>query len=253
MEATGKAITREDYASRKPGWERELFDIARRIRNGKVPVVLVFEGAQGSGMHKAIFELTEKMDPRIYTVRTSGPVREHEASRPWMWRYWMMTPARGELAIFDESWYRHVLGERASGAVKKKEVRARYDEIMSFERQLIDDGVILVKLFFVIDEKTAWRRLARAEKAGAPHLKRRRRNLKRFAEWREAADEMLERTSTDRSPWHVVPSKAERFARARTFEIVIEALRRVLDDRKVPLPAAVAAASRPSETSAAKS
>ncbi len=249
MEALDKPITREEYSSRKPGWERELFDIARRVRAGKVPVVLVFEGAQGSGMHRAIYELTEKMDPRIYTVRHTTPVREHEATRPWMWRFWMMTPARGELAIFDESWYLHVLGERASGAVKKKEARARYEEILSFERQLVADGTVLVKLFFQIDEKTAKKRLAKAEKAGAPHIKRRKKNLKSFGAWREAADEMLERTSTDRAPWHLIPSKDERFARARTFEIVIESLRRALDERKIPLPAAVSAAARPSEMS----
>ncbi|MEZ0227215.1 MAG: polyphosphate kinase 2 family protein [Planctomycetota bacterium] len=249
MEGLDEPISREEYAARKPGWERELFDIVRRVKNGKVPVILVCEGAQGSGMHRAIFELTEKMDPRVYTVRHTMPAREHESTRPWMWRFWMMTPARGDFAIFDESWYLHVLGERASGAVKKKEVRARYDEILSFERQLVADGTVLIKLFFQIDEKTARKRLEKAEKAGATHLKRRRKNLKRFPQWREAADEMLERTSTDRAPWHVIPAKEPRFARSRTFEIVIESLRRALDERKIPLPAAVPAAAKPAEVS----
>src|SRR5581483_9105938 len=108
-------ITREQYAARKVGWERELFDIARRIKAGKVPVVLVFEGAQGAGMGRAIYELTEKMDPRIYVVRPIAPARGFEKTRPWLWRFWMATPARGEIAIFDESWYLHVLGDRANG------------------------------------------------------------------------------------------------------------------------------------------
>ncbi|HZU95534.1 MAG TPA: hypothetical protein VFF73_02420 [Planctomycetota bacterium] len=228
------ALTREDYASRREGWERELLDLTRRIRVGKVPVVIVFEGAQGAGMGRAIFDLTEKMDPRAYVVRPIAPERGFERSRPWLWRFWMATPARGEISIFDESWYLRVLGDRANGDVKKSEWRAAYHEIEAFERNLIDDGTILVKLFFTIDRKTAKRRYLRAKRVGAPHLARRRRNLARFPKWQKAADEMLERTSTDRAPWHVIPAKNERFARGRMFEILIEALKRGLDERHVP-------------------
>jgi len=245
MDAKNAPITREEYATRKQHWERELFDLTRRVKAGRVPVAIVFEGAQGAGMGRAIYELTEKMDPRVYTVHPIAPARGFEQKYPWMWRFWMKIPARGEIGIFDESWYLHVLGDRASGKLRKKEVRARYGEIASFERQLIADGTILIKLFFLIDEKTARRRYERAVEAGAANLKRRKKNLSLYKEWREAADEMLERTSTESSPWHVVPAREERFARARTFEIVIASLRQALDERKIPLPVAAPATPRP--------
>jgi len=229
--ASGDAITKEEYSQRKQGWERSLFALTRRIKTGDVPVILVFEGAQGAGMGRAIFDLTERIDPRLYTVHAITPPRGYEKGRPWLWRFWMATPARGSIAIFDESWYLHVLGDRANEKVKKREVRARYEEILSFERQLQEEGAILVKLFFLIDEKTARRRFRRAEKAGAPRLKRWKRNLARFSEWHEAADEMLERTSTASAPWHVIPAKESLFARARAFEVVIEGLGRGLDER----------------------
>jgi polyphosphate kinase 2 (PPK2 family) len=229
-------ISREDYASRRDGWDRELFKLTRRLRAGSVPVVVVFEGAQGAGMGRAIFELTERMDPRIYTVHAVGPPRGFERSRPWLWRFWMALPARGSFAIFDESWYLRVLGDRANRTVRKKEWRAAFEEIAAFERQLQDDGAVLIKIFFEIDKKTARRRLRRAERAGAPRIKRWRRNFARFDAWREAADEMLERTSVERSPWRVIPANDERSARAQMFEVVIDALGRALDERTVPQP-----------------
>jgi polyphosphate kinase 2 (PPK2 family) len=178
-------------------------------------------------------------------VRPIAPARGFEKAHPWLWRFWMASPARGEISIFDESWYLRVLGDRANGDADKSEWRAAYHEIESFERNLIDDGTILIKLFFTIDAQTAKRRFRRAQKAGAAHLKRRKRNLARFARWQRAADEMLERTSTDRAPWHVIAAKSERFARGRTFELVIEALKRGLDERHVPQVAAPPAVTAP--------
>jgi polyphosphate kinase 2 (PPK2 family) len=239
------ALEREEYAARRPSFERELFDLVRRSRAAGVSVVIVFEGIDGAGKGRAIYDLTEKLDPRVVAVHPIQPPRNHEKERPWLWRFWMATPARGEISIFDESWYRRVLVERVENEVRRAEWRAAYDEINHLERALVEDGVVLVKCFLYIDKKTQKKRIARAARAGARKLKAWKRRNRRHERWHAAALEMLERTSTTYAPWTCIPACSERFARAKVFETVISTLRNALDERNVPLLAPVAAAAPP--------
>ncbi|MBI3725187.1 hypothetical protein HY251_14750 [bacterium] len=247
------SLTREEYAARKPNFERELFDIVRRSRQAGIPIIVLFEGLEGAGKGRAIYDLTEKVDPRVATVYPIGPARAYERERPWLWRFWMKLPGRGEIAIFDESWYRRLLVERVERKVRRKEWRAAQDEIPHFERALVDDGAILVKLFLYVDERTQKRRIARAERRGQPGLGPWRRQNRKFSRWEEAIEEMLERTSTKEASWSIVAARCGRFARAQVFETVISDVRRALDERGVPLLAPPVAAAPPASRTASSS
>jgi len=239
------SLTREEYAARKPNFERELFDLVRRSRAAGVPIVIVFEGMEGAGKGRAIYDLTEKVDPRVATVYPIGPARAYERERPWLWRFWMKLPGRGEIAILDESWYRRVLVERVERTARKSEWRAAYDEIVQLEQALADEGAILVKLFLYLDEKTQRRRIRRARRRGQPGIGAWRRQNERYDRWMKAVEEMLERTSTELAPWTVVPSCCPRFTRAHVFETVISDVRRALDRMGVPFLAPPVAAAPP--------
>src|SRR3954470_13140169 len=131
----GQKLSREDYAARREDLERRLFELVRRAKAGGIPVLVVFEGFETAGKGRAIFTLTERLDPRAATViPIHARPRAYERERPWMWRFWMRTPARGDMAVFDTSWYGRVLGDRVLGRVKKREWRNAYEEIESFER-----------------------------------------------------------------------------------------------------------------------
>ena len=104
-----QAISKEDYDKQFPLLERELGECQRLARAAGVPVIVVFEGWDASGKGTIINRLTQAIDPRGFKVHPILPPNETERFHPWMWRFWNKLPAAGDWAIFDRSWYRHVL------------------------------------------------------------------------------------------------------------------------------------------------
>jgi polyphosphate kinase 2 (PPK2 family) len=238
-----ETLSREAYTARRQELERRLFDVVRRAKAGSIPILVVFEGFETAGKGRAIFTLTERLDPRVVTVIPVNPKpRAYERERPWMWRFWMRTPARGDMAVFDTSWYGRVLSDRVLGRVKKREWRAAYEEIESFERMLVQDGAVLIKLFLSIDAQTQRQRIKKLAKRGASvQVRRARRQSRAFAKWAAAVEEMLARTSTAEAPWTIVPGRDSRLARVKVFEAIVGELERVCAERGVPaLPEHVA-------------
>ena len=90
------------------------------------------------------------LDPRGFTVHSARGPTEEQAFYPFLWRFWNRTPTRGRLAIFDRSWNRKVVTDRIEGQVKGRRLRQAFEDIGSFERQLTDEGVVIVKCFLDI-------------------------------------------------------------------------------------------------------
>src|SRR5882672_5475355 len=122
--------------------------------------VIAFEGWDAAGKGGAIRRLTEKLDPRGFHVWPIGPPTPEEQGRHYLYRFWNKLPERGQLAIFDRTWYGRVLVERVERLIKKPVWKRAYDEINEFERMLIDDGVRVVKIFLHITPDEQLRRFA---------------------------------------------------------------------------------------------
>lgn len=178
--------------------------------------VIVFEGWDAAGKGGAIRRLTAMMDPRGYKVWPISAPSEEEKRHHYLWRFWGKTPGRGEVCVFDRSWYGRVLVERVEGLARPAEWRRAYEEINAFERMLTDDGVRLAKFFLHIDRKTQLRRFkARQEdpfkqyKLGPEDW----RNRSKWKRYEKAIQEMLDRTHRPDAPWHVVAANDKRHAR----------------------------------------
>ena len=144
-----------------------------------------------------------------------------------MRRFWNALPADGLFAIYDHSWYRRVLADRIDGAVSPLACERAYEEILEFERMLVEAGAVIVKFWMHIDreeQKRRFRRLTKhpstAWKVGKPE----RRQHRRTTSWAAAAEEMFERTGTAAAPWTVVEATHARFARVKVFQTVVEAV-----------------------------
>jgi len=94
------------------------------------------------GQGTAISALTQRLDPRGFKLYPVTAPRTYEQQRPWLWRFWLKVPNRGEMVIFDRSWYFRVLDERVEGTIPEKEWRQAYQDIVEFERMLADDGTV---------------------------------------------------------------------------------------------------------------
>jgi polyphosphate kinase 2 (PPK2 family) len=132
--------------------------LQRQVKALGIPVVVVFESWSAAGKGTLINELILPLDPRGFTVHSASGPTEEEAFYPFLWRFWKRTPTRGRLAIFDRSWNRRVVTDRVDGQVKGKRLRQAFEDIRSFERQLADEGVVIVKCFLHISKKGQKRR-----------------------------------------------------------------------------------------------
>ncbi len=203
----------------------ELLKAELRTREAKRSVVIAFEGWDAGGKGGAIKRLTEKLDPRGFVVHPIGAPSDEEKRRHWLWRFWTKLPERGRWAIFDRSWYGRVLVERVEGLAKKKAWKRAYREINEFERQLVDDGAIVMKLFLAITKDEQMRRFQEREndpfkrwKIGPEDW----RNREHWDEYVEAAEQMFAETSTDVAPWKVVGGNRKWHARVEVLRHVLK-------------------------------
>jgi polyphosphate:AMP phosphotransferase len=235
-----RKITREAYRAAMPGLEQRLGELQRQAWDQRLPVVVVFEGWSAAGKGTLINRLILPLDPRGFRVHSTGEPSPDEQRRPFLWRFWGRTPARGRMSIFDRAWYRRVLTERMRGDLPESALGEAFDEIRDFERKLADDGTVLVKFFLHIDRKEQKKRLAAL--AREPGLKWRVteadwRQQRQYGRWVRAIDQMLEATDSDLAPWTVVEAHHERYARVKIFQTCIRALEAALEKARLPEPA----------------
>jgi polyphosphate kinase 2 (PPK2 family) len=193
--------------------------------------LIVLEGWDAAGKGGAIQRMTSGWDPRHFRVWPIAAPTPEEKARHFLWRFWTRLPGRGEIAVFDRSWYGRVLVERVEGFAREEEWRRSYDEINDFEAQQAADGTAIVKLFFHVTQEMQDERL----RARLAHPWKRWklspedfRNRAKRGDYVTAIEEMFDRTSTDRAPWRVVDGNNKKAARIAALTIVAGGLEAAL-------------------------
>lgn len=217
------------------GLERKLARLQREARTLQAPVMIVFEGWDAAGKGTLINDLLMPLDPRGFNAWFTKEPSEEEYFRPFLWRFWLKTPAKGRIALFDESWYRRVTQERADKAVSRDEWENAYEDIRSFERQLADDGVLIVKFFLHISKKEQKKRLEKLDENPSTSWRvteKDWKNHKRYEDLVKIYEEMIERTDAEYAPWTVVEANDGKFAKLKIYSTVAERLEKRLAEVK---------------------
>ena len=212
----------------------KLDDLQRAVYEAKIPVMVVIEGWDAAGKGDTIEKLVGRLDPRGYKVHPIYAPNVEEQLRPFLWRFWTKIPGRGEIAIFDRSWYHRVLVERVEDRIPRWAWQSAYNEISQFERMLADDGMVIVKFWLHISEQEQRRRFKKIEKSKYDAWRITKQDWKaheQYQEYLEAAEEMLERTNTAYAPWTVVEATDKHWRRIKVFRTLIEAVQGALDAR----------------------
>ncbi len=166
-------------------------------------------------------------NPQGIRYTAFGVPTEEERKHNYLWRIRRALPAAGDIGVFDRSHYEDVLVVRVHNMVPPEVWGKRYDEINKFERQLVDDGTTIVKvaMFVSLDEQK--KRLAKRLKRPDKYWKYNPKDVDERELWpqyQEAYQAMLEKTSTDYAPWHVIPCDRKWYSRLAILELLIEAL-----------------------------
>ncbi len=226
-----KSLEQEEYKRLLKKYQLELLNAQLVLREKKKSVVIVVEGPDAAGKGGAIKRVTERLDPRLVRVYSVVKPTPEEYQHHYMWRFWTKLPPYGQVAIFDRSWYGRLLVERVEKFCTEMEWKRAFREINEFERQLADDGAVILKFFLHVTKEEQLTRFKRREGDPYKHWKisdEDWRNRDHWNEHNEAADDMFEKTSTDEAPWIVIPANYKWYARVKVVKSVAERLTRVL-------------------------
>jgi AMP-polyphosphate phosphotransferase len=227
-------MSKGDFRDRLTPLRKQLCDLQQLIRVAKIPVVVLFEGWDASGKGDSIGSLAYPLDPRGFKVYSAKEPNEEEYFRPFLWRFWSRLPGKGNFLFLDRSWYRAILEDRVDGIVSRKSAESIAYEIREFERQLSDDGIVLIKFWLHISKQEQKYRLKNIGvdqyeqwRLTQPDWKKRRR----YKKYAKAAEDLLVATSTANVPWTLVEANDHRFRRIKVLDTVVTTLKRVLSER----------------------
>lgn len=231
IELSGKELTEEEYRSTLKSLQKELKKLHNRLYRKKIPVIIAYEGWDAAGKGGNIKRIAGALDPRGYEVFPIASPTSEEKNRHFLWRFWNRLPKSGHIAIFDRTWYGRVMVERIEGFCSENDYKRAYNEINEFEKELTDSGAVVIKFWVQIDKDTQLERFNLRQNTPEKQWKitdEDWRNREKWDQYEIAIDEMIQKTSTENAPWHILESNDKKYARIKALKIVIEQLRKVL-------------------------
>jgi polyphosphate kinase 2 (PPK2 family) len=222
-----RKLDRQSYVQEVTRRQIALRELGYQVYLQKRPVIIIFEGWDAAGKGGAIKRITEKLDPRGYVVYPISSPQGEDKTRHYLYRFWRRLPERGQIAIFDRSWYGRVLVERVEGFASEAEWKRAYKEINSFERQLREFGVILAKFWIHISREEQLRRFEERKAIGYKEWKLTAedwRNREKWAAYEQAVEQMLVKTSTATAPWTLVAGNDKYWARTKVLAKLVKIL-----------------------------
>ncbi|MBZ0258060.1 polyphosphate:AMP phosphotransferase [bacterium] len=227
------SLSKEDYKETLSPLKDRLAELQRAVVDSARPVLIVLEGMEACGKGDSIRQVVSPLDPRGFKVHLmNSTLTEDEKLWPKLRRHWLRIPNRGEIAIYDKSWYMETIRERVDGEISSSDWSILIDEIKQFERQLIDDGTILIKFWLHISKKEQRQRFKVMEKSAYEAWRVNKndwKSHKKFNDYMEAADDIIVETDTPFAPWTLVPSTDRRYRRVIVLRTIVETLFRSLE------------------------
>ncbi len=226
-----KRLSRTESEERIVALQRRLLHL-RLVCGGLVdggrlgpPLCVVFEGWDAAGKGGAIKRLVARLDPRHVRVGEYAAPTPDEGRHHFLLRFAANVPGWGGMAVYDRSWYGRVLVERVEGLASEAEWRRAYDEIVSFERGLVEEGVSLVKFWLHISPEEQERRFLSRQNDPLRRWKLTDddwRNREKRPAYEVAAEEMFERTDHRQARWDIVAAENKPYARVKILRTVVE-------------------------------
>ncbi len=226
-----KTVSMEEYEQELDTLQGRLSALHNEIYHKKIPVVIAYEGWDAAGKGGNIKRLTAALDPRGFEVHPIASPEPHEKNRHYLWRFWTRLPKDGHVAVFDRTWYGRVMVERLEGFCSENDWQRAYNEINEFEKELTDWGAAVIKFWVQIDKDTQLARFTDRQNTPEKQWKitdEDWRNREKWDLYEVAVNEMIQKTSTEFAPWHILESNDKRYARLKALRTVIEEIEKKL-------------------------
>lgn len=230
-----RKLTGEEYEKNLKPLLQELSDMARWVAETRQRVLVLFEGRDTAGKGGAIQAIQRPLNPRQCRVAALGKPSDRERTQWYFQRFVPHLPAEGEIVLFDRSWYNRAGVEAVMGYASEAQVAKFLDEVPTFEKQLIDDGILLFKYWLCCDQAKQEKRFAERLENPMKRWKLSPIDLearKHYADYTVARERMLAATHTSHAPWTLVDFNNQGLGRLTLIRDLLDRL----PDTKLPVP-----------------
>jgi polyphosphate kinase 2 len=215
--------------------QAEFVKLQEWTRHTDARIVVIFEGRDAAGKGGTIKRITEYLSPRIARIAALPVPSDRERGQWYFQRYVAQLPAKGEIVLFDRSWYNRAGVEKVMGFCTPQQHSLFLRQTPIFEQMLIDDGILLRKYWFSVSDDQQLRRFRSRLTDPVRQWKLSPMDLESVYRWEDfsrARDEMMVHTDVPFSPWYVVESDIKKHARLNMMAHLLS----TIDYREAPPP-----------------
>jgi polyphosphate kinase 2 len=222
-----KLIRKDAQEKELEPYQVELLKLQRHLEVHDRRMIVIFEGRDAAGKGGTIRRVTRYMNEKHYRVVALGKPSDSERTQWYLQRYVAQFPKGGEMVLFDRSWYNRAMVEPVFGFCTDEEHRDFLRGVVGFEKDLVRQGTILVKLYFSVTKKEQRRRFERRRDDPLRQWKLSEIDVQAQDLWDEFTDrkyEMLQRTHTPQTPWTIIRSQDKHLARLNAMRAILDAV-----------------------------
>lgn len=231
--------SQEELKERLTKARSRLYELQMKIKEHKLPVLVLFEGWGAAGKGSMIGKVIKNIDPRFFKVATMSSPTEDELRRPFLYRYMKQIPEAGKFTLLDAGWMEETTKDCLEGKLGSEDYAKRIDSIKRFERQLTDNGYLLLKFFMHIEQEEQYRRLE-----GLLSAKDTQWRVNAFDKWqnehykkcRKVFDRYLSDTNLSTAPWYIIDALDKKWAELQVLETMISGIETAMQNSSHSVP-----------------
>ena len=220
-------MSRKNYEAQKYELQVELLKLQKWVKDSGQKIVIIFEGRDAAGKGGTIKRFMEHLNPRGAKVVALEKPTEQEAGQWYFQRYVQHLPTKGEIVLFDRSWYNRAGVERVMGFCTEEQYNDFMRQVPEFEKHLISSGIHLIKFWFSVSREEQRRRFAEREAHPLKQWKLSpidKASLDKWDDYTLAKETMFFNTDSAESPWIVIKSTDKKRARLNAMRYVLSKL-----------------------------
>ncbi len=210
----GHKISKQEYEAQVVELRSALLAAQEKLKDADFPVIVLVSGVDGAGKGHTVNLMNEWMDPRYLSTFAFGKMSDEERERPEYWRFWRALPPKGHIGLYVGSWYSHPIAMRVQERYNDAELDGHLLRIRTFEKELVDDGALIIKFWLHLSKEAQKKRLRSLEKNPETAWRvteQDHRHLKLYDAFRSIAERTLRDTSTGEAPWVIVEGTDPRY------------------------------------------
>jgi polyphosphate kinase 2 len=222
-----KAVKRYNKELELRPYQAELIALQHYLEETNKRMIILFEGRDASGKGGTIRRVARYMNEKHYRIVALGKPTEHQRTQWYFQRYVEQFPRGGEIVMFDRSWYNRAMVEPVFGFCTPEEYKNFMRGVVGFEKDLVRQGTILIKLYFSVTKAEQSRRFDRRKTDPLRQWKLSEVDLQAQDRWDEFTSvkyDMLKKTHTSSTPWTIIRSNDKHIARLNVLRVLLNSV-----------------------------